>query len=144
MAAIDFFSQDISFKLPRPRKTKQWIQEVVARERRTLVHLNYIFCSDAYLLSLNEQYLRHKTLTDIITFDSSEEDRMIEGEIFISVDRVRSNAEELKTTFDEEIHRVIVHGVLHLIGYSDKSASDKRGMRKKEDAYLSLRTHLSG
>jgi probable rRNA maturation factor len=139
MASVQFFAQDISFKLPKPRKTKQWIVEAIAGERRQLEHLNYIFCSDAYLLSINEQYLNHKTLTDIITFDNSEKKGWIEGDIFISVERVQANAQELKHSFDEELHRVIIHGVLHLIGYSDKSAVKKAQMRKKEDAYLSLR-----
>lgn len=139
MAAVDFFAQDISFKLRKPRKTKQWILEAIARERKQLEHLNYIFCSDAYLLSMNEQYLNHKTLTDIITFDNSGKKGIIEGDIFISIERVKSNAEELQTSFDEELHRVMIHGVLHLIGYSDKSVTAKVRMRKKEDAYLSLR-----
>lgn len=139
MAGVDFFNQDITFKLPRPRKTKQWIREVASREGRQLVQLNYIFCSDEYLLSINRQYLKHNTLTDIITFDNSEGGGVIEGDIFISIERVKANATELKTTFNEELHRVLIHGVLHLSGYSDKSASDKSLMRKKEDAYLSLR-----
>lgn len=139
MAAVDFFAQDISFKLPKPRKTKQWIELAIEREKKMLEHLNYIFCSDAYLLGINEHYLNHKTLTDVITFDHSEKKGYIEGDIFISVERVRANAVELNTDFDEELHRVIIHGVLHLIGYSDKSLPKKTLMRKKEDAYLSLR-----
>ena|SRR5687768_18421209 len=139
MASIEFFNQDISFKFPRPRKTKLWIREVIRKEKRELVHLNYIFCSDPYLLSINEQYLKHKTLTDIITFDHSERTGVIEGDIFISVERVLSNAETLKTDVEEELCRVVIHGVLHLIGYSDKKPADKLLMRKKENAYLSLR-----
>jgi rRNA maturation RNase YbeY len=142
MAAIDFFIQDISFKIPKPRKTRQWILEAIAREKKQIEHLNYIFCSDAYLLSMNEQYLNHKTLTDIITFDNSEKKGVIEGDVFISIERVKANADELSTEFDDELHRVIIHGVLHLIGYSDKSAVGKAHMRKKEDAYLSLRKKL--
>lgn len=139
MAGVDFYNQDISFKLPKPRKTKQWIREIIAREKKRLAHLNYIFCSDEYLLTINQQYLKHKTLTDIITFDNSEGKDAVEGDIFISVERVRANAEELETEFDEELHRVLIHGVLHLLGYSDKSDREKSVMRKKEDAYLSLR-----
>jgi probable rRNA maturation factor len=142
MASVNFFAQDISFKLPKPRETKQWILEAIAREQTQLDHLNYIFCSDAYLLSMNERYLNHKTLTDIITFDNSEKKGWIEGDIFISIERVKANAETLSIGFDEELHRVIIHGVLHLIGYSDKSAPKKAQMRKKEDAYLSLRKKL--
>ncbi len=142
MAAINFFNQDLSFKLPKPRKTTAWIQEVINREKKHLVHLNYIFCSDKYLLEINQQYLKHKTLTDIITFDTSEDKGVIEGDVFINVERVRANAIALKIGFDEEIHRVLIHGVLHLVGYSDKSKQDKSDMRKKEDAYLSLRKGL--
>ena len=115
---------------------------MISRENCTLKHLNYIFCSDEYLLDLNKQYLNHKTLTDVITFDSSEEPTVIEGDIFISIERVQSNAKELSQTEDEELHRVIIHGVLHLLGYTDKTKSGQILMRKKEDAYLSLRSKL--
>ena len=142
MAAINFFNQDLSFKLPKPRKTITWIQEVINREKKRLVNLNYIFCSDQYLLEINQQYLKHKTLTDIITFDNSENKGVIEGDVFISLERVKANAIALRTDLDEEIHRVLIHGVLHLVGYSDKSKRTKFGMRKKEDAYLSLRKYL--
>lgn len=142
MARIDFFTQDVSFKLPKPAKTRLWIRNVIGLENKNLVHINYIFCSDLYLLGLNKQYLKHRTLTDIITFDNSEEDGEVEGDIFISIDRVRSNADELGTSFDDELHRVMVHGILHLMGYADKSPLEKSRMRKKEDAYLSLRHNL--
>ncbi len=139
MATIAFFPEDISFTLPHPRKTSQWIKLVIKREKKDLTHLNFIFCSDERLLIINQQYLRHKTLTDIITFNNAEDNGTLEGDIFISVERVQANSSELKTDFDEELHRVIIHGVLHLIGYSDKSPKQKSEMRKKEDAYLSLR-----
>jgi probable rRNA maturation factor len=139
MARIDFFTQDISFRLPKPAKTRLWIKHVIALEKKDLVHLNYIFCSDLYLLGINKQYLNHRTLTDIVTFDTGEGKNQIEGDIFISIERIAANAAELGTTFDEELHRVLIHGVLHLVGYSDNSARHKSQMRKKEDAYLSLR-----
>lgn len=139
MGAIRFFNQDISFKVAAPLKTRKWLREVIRREDRKLGNLNYIFCSDAYLLSINEQYLNHHTLTDIITFDNSEEENEIESDVFISIDRVRENAETLKADFDHELHRVLVHGVLHLCGYEDKTPVQKSAMRKREDAYLSLR-----
>ena len=142
MARIDFFNQDISFKPLKPRKTKRWIQDVIEKEGKELSHLNYIFCSDEYLFTINQQYLNHKTLTDIITFDNSEGGGTIEGDIFISIERVRANAEELQVDFNEEVHRVLIHGVLHLMGYGDKSPRQKSLMRKKEDAYLSLRQKL--
>lgn len=139
MGTIRFFAQDLVFKVVNPFKTKNWIKAVIQREGWKLGNLNYIFCSDAYLLSINERYLNHKTYTDIITFDNREEADHIEGDVFISIERIRENAVKLETDFDEELHRVLIHGVLHLCGYKDKSATQKSAMRKKEDAYLSLR-----
>jgi probable rRNA maturation factor len=144
MAQISFFSQDLPFKFLKPASTRRWIKEVLKKERKRLSALNYIFCSDQYLLTLNEQFLKHKTLTDIITFDNSELPGVVEGDVFISLERVKENAVKFKTTVDDELHRVIIHGVLHLVGYSDKSPRDKSLMRKKEDAYLSLRGKLLG
>lgn len=144
MAQISFFSQDLPFKFPKPASTRRWIKEVLKKERQQLSALNYIFCSDQYLLTLNEQFLKHKTLTDIITFDNSELPGVVEGDVFISLERVKENAVKFKTTVDDELHRVMVHGVLHLVGYSDKSPRDRSLMRKKEDAYLSLRGKLLG
>ena len=138
MASINFFNQDISYKLPKARKTKEWIEGVIKREKKQLTHLNYIFCSDQHLLSINEQYLNHKTFTDIITFDTSDTPGKIEGDIFISIERVKANAVSFGTSLDHELHRVLIHGVLHLMGYGDKSRTEKVRMRKKEDAYLSL------
>ena len=139
MAAINFFSQVDSFKFPQPRKTSAWIQAAIRKEKRKLGQLNFIFCSDEDLLQINVQYLNHKTYTDIITFDNSDVEGELEGDIFISVDRVKENAEDLEVSFQDELHRVVIHGVLHLIGYSDKTPGKKKEMRKKEDAYLSLR-----
>jgi rRNA maturation RNase YbeY len=139
MAQISFFSEGVTFKLPHPRKSANWIKETIKKEKRKLESLNFIFCSDDYLREINIQYLNHKTYTDIITFDQSEEAKTIQGDIFISIHRVKENASKFEVEFDEEIHRVIIHGVLHLIGYGDKDLSAKTLMRKKEDAYLSLR-----
>lgn len=139
MASINFFNEDIHFKLAEQKKTSQWIKAVIKRENKGLVNLNYIFCSDQYLLEINQQYLNHPVLTDIITFDNSSDKEVIEGDVFISIDRVKDNALSLKVAFDEEVHRVLIHGVLHLSGYSDKTSAEKAQMRNKEDAYLSLR-----
>jgi probable rRNA maturation factor len=139
MPSIKFFAEDIDFKLPHPRKTSSWIKSTIQKEKKTLAGLNYIFCSDEYLLGINVEYLRHKTYTDIITFDMSDGSGLIEGDIFISIQRVKENSEKLGVPFDEELHRVIIHGALHLIGYSDKTPAQKTTMRRKEDAYLSLR-----
>lgn len=136
---IHFFSEGIRFQLPHPRKTTSWIKNSIKQEKRKLSVFRLIFCSDEFLLELNIQYLHHKTLTDIITFDYSEGLKSLNGEIYISIDRVRDNAVKFKKSFDNELHRVIIHGVLHLIGYNDKTAKDKSTMRKKEEAYLSLR-----
>ena len=137
MAAINFFSEEIPFKLPHPRKTSNWIKQCIKKEKKILVSLNFIFCPDNYLRAINIQYLNHKAFTDIVTFDQSEGEG-IHGDIFISLDRVKENAIKFNASFDNELHRVIIHGVLHLIGYSDKSDRSKSIMRKKEDAYLSL------
>lgn len=139
MAKVNFFSESIDFKLPHPRKTAAWISDVVKKEGKQLKELNYIFCSDEYLLSINQDYLNHNTFTDIVTFDNSEGDRVIEGDIFISIDRVNENAGKFKVDVDVELHRVIVHGALHLMGYKDKSKLEKSKMRELEDVYLNLR-----
>ena len=137
--AVRFFTEEITFKLPHPRKTSAWIKEAIKKENGQLDELNYIFCSDQYLLAINQQYLNHNTLTDIITFGHSEKGTPISGEIYISIERVEENARQFEVSFDEELHRVIIHGVLHLLGFKDKKSSDKALMRKKEEAYLSLR-----
>jgi probable rRNA maturation factor len=141
MAAIEFFSQDIPFKLETPRKRSTWIKAVIQKEKQSLIHLNFIFCSDQHLAKMNIDYLNHKTLTDIITFDNAEFEGQIEGDIFISIDRVKENAQTFHVSFNKELDRVIIHGVLHLLGYGDKSTSEKAIMRKKEDTYLSLRDY---
>jgi probable rRNA maturation factor len=138
MASINFFSESISFKLTHPVKIRRWLIEVAATEGVSVVQLNYIFCSDDYLLQINKDYLNHETYTDIVTFDNSEEANELEGDIFLSIPRVRDNANQLNQSFDVELKRVMVHGLLHLVGYKDKSAAEKRIMREKEDHYLSL------
>lgn len=139
MAAVNFFSQKIPFKLPHPRKTSAWIQRAIKAENHSLKQINFIFCSDEHLREMNIEFLNHKTYTDILTFDNSEIIKEIEGDIFISIDRVRENATKLDNQFMDELSRVLIHGVLHLMGYSDKTKAEKMEMRKKEDAYLSLR-----
>ena len=136
---IHFFYEDVDFHFTTIRKTKAWLKDVFNTENKRLGELNYIFCSDEFLESINLQYLHHTTLTDIITFDTSKDVGFIEGEIFISIDRVKENALKFKVSFEDELHRVMVHGVLHLLGYSDKTSQQRKIMRKKEDAYLSLR-----
>lgn len=135
---INFLSEEISFKLKSLFKIRAWIKEVIMKENHTLGQITYIFCSDPYLHRINMQYLEHDDLTDIITFDNSEEPDTIEGDIFISTERVAENAASLGTSFENELHRVMIHGILHLCGYLDKKPTDKKVMREKEDACLSL------
>jgi rRNA maturation RNase YbeY len=138
MSSVRFFSEEIPFKLPNPRRTASWIKYAIRSEKKEPGGLNFIFCSDEYLRSINSQYLKHDTFTDIITFDNSEVAGVIEGDIFISLDRVKENSVTFKSEFLHELSRVMIHGVLHLIGYADKTTKDKATMRRKEDAYLSL------
>jgi probable rRNA maturation factor len=140
MPAINFFTEDIEFKLDHPRKTSKWIKDSINEEGSKLQSLNFIFCSDSYLLKINRDYLNHNTLTDIITFDQSESKGSIQGDIFISIERITENARKFNVSRDTELHRVIIHGVLHLLGYGDKSPAKKTKMREKEDRYLSLRS----
>jgi probable rRNA maturation factor len=139
MSNVQFFSQNIRFKLKNPRKVSFWIKNVVEKEGALINEINYIFCSDAYLLLLNKGFLNHNTLTDIITFDNSEGSDRIEGEIYISIERVKENATKYDVSFEDELNRVMIHGILHLLGYKDKKPSEKALMRKKEEACLSLR-----
>ncbi|CAG5010428.1 Endoribonuclease YbeY [Dyadobacter sp. CECT 9275] len=135
---IKFFSEEIDFKVPKPLKTRQWLSSICKSVDYDLNTLNYIFCSDQYLLEINKQYLDHDYFTDIITFDNSEEEGVLEGDIYISVDRVRDNAQTFETDFETELRRVIVHGLLHLMGFEDTSEELKKEMRAKEDACLLL------
>lgn len=138
MAGINYFSQKPRFKLKNPVKTSTWIRKVIKKEGNSLRSLNYVFCTDEYLREMNIQFLKHRTYTDIITFNYNPSKTEIEGEIYISVDRVRENAETFQTDFQTELNRVIIHGVLHLLGFNDKTKAEKTAMREKEDACLSL------
>lgn len=139
MPRIQFFPEDVDFKLQHPRKTVNWIKKTIIQEGKTPGDINFILCSDEYLLKVNQEYLNHDTYTDIVTFDNSEEEDSIDGDIFISIDRVKENAIKFNKTEDEELHRVIIHGVLHLIGYGDKTKALKAQMRELEDTYLAIR-----
>lgn len=134
---ITFQNQSISFRLKEKTKLKAWIKAVAEHEQHRLGDINYIFCSDEELLEINIAHLNHNTYTDIITFDYTEGNR-ISSDIFISVDRVEENAGKFKVSFDEELHRVMIHGILHLCGYKDKSKADALLMRKKENESLQL------
>ncbi len=135
---ISYFFEDTAFQFKKKTLNSKWLRLVAESEIRRVGQINIIFCSDNYILDVNQQYLQHDYFTDIITFDYCEGDRL-SGDLFISVDTVRENSIEYGTEFDDELNRVIVHGVLHLIGYDDHSDDDIAVMRKKEDYYLSLR-----
>jgi rRNA maturation RNase YbeY len=135
---ISFHTEELAFQLPKKLKHKQWLKTVAAAEGKKIGELNYVFCTDEYLLKINQDYLQHDTLTDIVTFDNSESANLIEGDIFISYERVVENGAKLNTS-DSELQRVMVHGLLHLCGYKDKAKADKSLMTEKEDYYLAKR-----
>ncbi|MCH6199146.1 rRNA maturation RNase YbeY [Aquiflexum sp. LQ15W] len=136
--AILFFEEDIKFPLQEKIKVKKWLKEVANLDKFKIGELNYIFCSDEYLYRINVEYLGHKTYTDIITFDNSEKNKMIDGDIFVSIERIRENALKENVPFEKELSRVLSHGLLHLMGYKDKKEEDKINMRKMEDQAISL------
>ncbi len=140
---VRYFSEDSRFDYKNRQFNNRWLKLVAESEICRLGDINIIFCSDPYILGINLQYLGHDYFTDIITFDYSDKP-LISGDLFISVDSVRENAEFYGTEFQEELHRVIVHGILHLIGYDDHTESDTATMRSKENYYLLLRKSLSG
>lgn len=142
MAVIRFFEEDISYRLKNKTSVRQWVKDTILAEGYTLKELNYIFCTDEYLLQINRQYLDHDTYTDIITFDNSEKEKQITGDIFISIERIRENALKFGVSETDELHRVIIHGALHLLGYQDKSAATKEKMTFKEDFYLKRRNFV--
>jgi rRNA maturation RNase YbeY len=131
------FNYENDFELNNEEQFSNWISSVIVSEDKKEGEINYIFCDDEYLLGLNEQYLNHDTLTDIISFDYSV-GKELHGDIFISTERVLENAAEFKVTFEEELKRVMVHGVLHYCGYKDKSDEDEKLMRSKEDEKIKM------
>ncbi|WP_026776165.1 rRNA maturation RNase YbeY [Polaribacter sp. Hel_I_88] len=131
------YNYETEFVLENETQLESWIEKVVSEKGFELGEINYIFCDDEYLLKLNVEFLQHDTLTDIISFDNSL-GNLINGDIFISVERVNENAKEYNVTFEEELHRVMIHGVLHYMGLKDKSADEKMVMRKEENKALSV------
>ncbi|QIL39505.1 rRNA maturation RNase YbeY [Pedobacter sp. HDW13] len=139
MAAISFFTESVTYNLPQKLKIKKWLKASIEKEGFKLGELNFIFCSDEYLLGINQQYLSHDTYTDIITFDNSDEEKLIVSDIFISIERVKENAITFKTSAFDEVCRIMMHGTLHLLGYKDKGKAAKALMTQKEDEYLGYR-----
>ena len=135
---ITFNNQDISYTLKNKTLLKQWIKATIEKKKRKTGDINFIFCSDEHLLGVNQQFLNHNTFTDIITFDYSKDDSKmpISGDIFISVERVEENAKKFGKTKENEMHRVLIHGTLHLLGYKDKTKATKAEMTKQEDLCL--------
>lgn len=142
MQNLSFFSEDTPFKIKDTEAIINWIERLITSHQKITGEVSYIFCSDTYLLKINQEHLNHDTLTDIITFDYTQA-AIISGDIFISINRVEENANTFGVSFIEELHRVMSHGVLHLIGFNDKSPSEKEEMRKEEDRALSLLKTLS-
>ena len=138
---IRYFCEDIRFTYKNKLANNRWLKMVAGSEIRKIGDINIIFCSDNYILDVNMKYLQHDYFTDIITFDYCE-GKVLSGDLFISVDSVRENSIEFGTDFGEELHRVIVHGVLHLIGYDDHTEEDKKVMRQKENYYLQMRSQI--
>ncbi|HTN18801.1 MAG TPA: rRNA maturation RNase YbeY [Chitinophagaceae bacterium] len=136
--AARFHQHDRDPELKQKRKLSQYLDALVHRHLEGIkkISLDYIFCSDEHLLGINRQFLDHDTFTDIITFDLSEKENEMIGEIYISVDRIRDNAAKFKTSYEHELHRVIFHGALHLCGFTDKKPADKKEMTAQEDAGL--------
>jgi rRNA maturation RNase YbeY len=135
MTTINFYNEDVNYILLHKQRVRAWLLSVIKKERKKAGEISYIFCSDNYLVKINEHYLNETYLTDVITFDYSEKATVL-GDIFISIDSVKDNAKLYKQLFFQELLRVMVHGILHLCGYKDKTDSEAATMREKEDYYL--------
>lgn len=137
MAAVSFTNKNTTFKLKDKARVATWVERVVLMFHKYPSEIQYIFCDDAFVAEMNQQYLNHDTLTDIITFNYNT-GHYISGDIFISIDRVKENAATFKTTEEDELHRVMIHGILHLCGLNDKSPKDKKLMQEKENEALEI------
>lgn len=136
---IHFFSEEIAFQPKQKVYLRKWVTATIKNENYSLTELNFIYCTDNYLLKINQDFLKHNTYTDVVTFDNSEKPNTIVGDIFISIERIRENAIAFHVSENDELHRVMIHGTLHLLGYKDKSKADKNLMTDKENQYLALR-----
>jgi len=139
--SIEFINEQVQFSLKKKLLLKSWIKKTIKNENHKQGPICFVFCNDGYLLKLNQKYLQHDYYTDILTFDHTDVDSkkngIISGDLYISIDRVRDNSANSGPSFDTELRRVMVHGILHLLGYSDHSKREKERMKKKEDFYLS-------
>ena len=134
------FNSETPFNLKASDKITIWIEDIISSEGYSVGEINYIFCDDAYLGKLNKKFLDHDTLTDIISFDYCV-GKQVNGDIYISIDRVSDNAETYDVSFDTELNRVMIHGILHYLGYKDKTFEEKQSMRAKEDLFLNRLKH---
>ena len=134
---VTFHKEEVEFKLPNERNLSNWLVDIAASKNKTISQIVYIFCDDEYLLNINKEYLNHDYYTDIITFPYKQ-GREIESDIFISIERIKENASTFKSTFEIELLRVMSHGLLHLIGYKDKTEEEKKEMRAKENWAIEL------
>ncbi|HRF75626.1 MAG TPA: rRNA maturation RNase YbeY [Chitinophagales bacterium] len=141
MSAIQFVNKKTRFKLKEQERIASWVERVVLMYHKFPGDIQYIFCDDTFLAEMNQQYLQHNTLTDIITFNYNS-GHYISGDIFISIDRIKENAATYKTTIEDELHRVMIHGILHLCGLNDKTAKDKKLMQEKENEALEILTRV--
>ena len=135
---ISFFKDAIKFKLEKRKELRKWINDVVLSEKCNVEWINFVFCHDSIIADMNNKYLNHNTLTDILTFSFHESGPDICGEIYISVQRVKENALKYKVSFENELHRIMIHGILHLLGYKDSTKREKEIMRQKENFYLTF------
>lgn len=136
--AVQFHCEEVDFPVKNFQSIEEWVSQCVSSESYVLSAINVVFCTDEYLLSINIKHLNHNYFTDIITFNYNEKNQL-SGDLFISVERVRENAQKLKLNFIDELHRVIIHGILHLCGYKDGTDTEQLEIRAKEDFYLNLR-----
>ena len=137
--SIQFFNEDVRYVLKNKTEIRLWLVKCAKRNQKKIASLNFIFCSDLFLKKINLQYLNHNYLTDIITFPTSGPgDKIVSGDIYISIDRVKENADTYGVRISDELQRVMVHGLLHLCGHKDKTSKDQLEMRKQEDASLAL------
>ena len=142
MFVTNFFSENKNFKISNKKEIRTLLKEICKKENKKISFINYVFCSDNRLLEINKKYLNHTSLTDVVTFDFSTNKKNIEGDVYISIDRVKENAKKYKETFKKELLRIIIHGLLHLIGFLDKTKEEKNTMTLKENEYLSLYSKL--
>ena len=142
MFVTNFFSENKNFKISNTKEIRALLKKICKKENKKISFINCVFCSDNRLLEINKKYLNHISLTDIVTFDFSTNKKNIEGDIYISIDRVKENAKKYKETFKKELLRVVIHGLLHLIGFLDKTKEEKNTMTLKENEYLSLYNKL--